>query len=316
MTAILREPQATPAPVLYLAHRVPVPPDKGDRIRTFNVLKHLAGRGPVDLACLADEPVAPASLEVLRGLCRRVEVIPHSGKRRYARALSWLAAGRSLSEGAFWSPRFASVVQEWSRSTNYAAVLTSASSMGPYLDLQGLRDTPAVVDMMDVDSQKWRDYSRNAAGPKRWLYELEARRVERLERRLATRTRALLVVSETEAELFRRFCPEGPVRVVPNGVDLDYFHPVETPGERRLDCSSSTPPEFLSSTKPSPRAPVAPALALYYVYTTVRVTEPADPYGLDGDNKRLRMLTEWAEGAPRNCASVENEYWVLATHTG
>lgn len=231
MTSTVPEVRSGVAPVLYLAHRVPFPPDKGDRIRTFHILKHLAGRGPVDLACLADEPVAPDSVEVLRGLCRRVEVIPHGGKRRYVRALGWLATGRSLSEGAFWSPKLAAVVREWSRSTAYAAVLTSASSLGPYLDSPSLRDAPAVVDMMDVDSQKWRDYSKKAAGPKRWLYGLEARRIERLERRLTARVRALLVVSETEADLFRRFCPEGPIRVVPNGVDLDYFRPGEGVGE-------------------------------------------------------------------------------------
>ncbi len=230
MTDILQGSTVILAPVLYLAHRVPFPPDKGDRIRTFNVLKYLASRGPVDLACLADEPVAPSSLEVLRGLCRRVEVIDHCGKQRYLRAIRSLAVGRSLSEGAFWSPKLAYVVEDWSRSTKYAAVLTSASSLGPYLDLPGVRDTPAIVDMMDVDSQKWRDYAQNSSVPKRWLYGLESRRVDRLERRLSLRARALLVVSETEAELFRRSCPTGPIRVVPNGVDLDYFRPGDGDG--------------------------------------------------------------------------------------
>jgi hypothetical protein len=72
-------------PILFLTHRVPFPPDKGDRIRTFHVLRHLARAGPVDLACLADEPVAPGTVEALRGLCRRVAVIEHGSRTRWLR---------------------------------------------------------------------------------------------------------------------------------------------------------------------------------------------------------------------------------------
>lgn len=219
------------APLLYLTHRVPYPPDKGDRIRTYHTLRHLAQRGPVDLACLADEPPAPGAVQALRGLCRRVEVIDHHGWKRWARALGWLASGCSISEGVFWSPRLAGLVRAWAGEMAYAAVLTSASSLGPYLDLPGVRHLPAIVDLMDVDSQKWRDYARRASGPRRLVYTVEAGRVERLERRLARRAQALLVVSEAEARLFRDFCLDAPVAVVPNGVDLDYFSPAEGTGQ-------------------------------------------------------------------------------------
>ena len=55
--------------VLYLAHRVPYPPDKGDRIRTFHLLRSLSRRAAVHLACLADEDPDEASVAALRGYC-------------------------------------------------------------------------------------------------------------------------------------------------------------------------------------------------------------------------------------------------------
>jgi sugar transferase (PEP-CTERM/EpsH1 system associated) len=96
--------------------------------------------------------------------------------------------------------------------------------MAPYLRLPELRDLPAVVDLVDVDSQKWLDYAA-AGGPRAWLYRTEADRLRRLERGLASWARAVTVVSEAEAQVYRAFCPGGPVHVVTNGVDLEYFRP-------------------------------------------------------------------------------------------
>jgi sugar transferase (PEP-CTERM/EpsH1 system associated) len=216
---------------LFLAHRVPFPPDKGDRIRTYHVLRRLSRRGPVDLACLADEPLAPGAEEALAGLCRRVAVVGHGSRLRWLRAAGGWLLGGSLSEGVFWSPELARVLRSWAGSTSYAGVVASASSLAGYLDLAGLRGTPAVVDMMDVDSQKWRDYADKHLGPKRFVYASEAARVKRLERRLAGRARALVVVSEAEAALLRAFCPPEVVHAIPNGVDLDYFAPADEPGD-------------------------------------------------------------------------------------
>jgi sugar transferase (PEP-CTERM/EpsH1 system associated) len=221
---------AAVGPVLFLTHRVPFPPDKGDRIRTFHVLRHLARRGPVDLACLADEPLAPGALEALAATCRQVAVIEHRSRWRWLRAAGSVLTGGSISEGFFWSPELARRLRSWAASTAYAGVLASASSLAGYLDLPGLRDVPAVVDLMDVDSQKWRDYADKNGGPRRVVYRVEADRVGRLERRLAARARALVVVSEAEAALLRAFCPAEVVRVVPNGVDLEYFSPAAEVG--------------------------------------------------------------------------------------
>src|SRR5262249_50117995 len=143
--------------LLYLAHRLPYPPDKGDRIRTYNVLRHLARRWEVDLISLADEPPAPGAIAALEGVCARVKSVEHGGVFRWVRALGALLVGGSISEGAFWSPLMAGVVAEWCRERRYGAVIASASSLGPYLELAEARGLPAVVDLMDVDSQKWHD---------------------------------------------------------------------------------------------------------------------------------------------------------------
>jgi sugar transferase (PEP-CTERM/EpsH1 system associated) len=220
---------ARPA-VLYLVHRLPYPPDKGDRIRAFHVLRHLAGEAAVHLACLADEAVDPAAVRTLHDYCERVAVV-RLGPTRWLRALASLALAGTVTEAAFHSRPLRALVRDWARSTSYRACLASASSMVPYLRLPELRGVPAVVDLVDVDSQKWLDYAAASRGPRAWLYRTEGRRLRRREQDLRSWTRAVTVVSDAEADLFRGFCPDGPVHVVTNGVDLDYFRPRPGPVE-------------------------------------------------------------------------------------
>jgi sugar transferase (PEP-CTERM/EpsH1 system associated) len=219
--------------VLFLAHRVPYPPDKGDRIRSFQILRWLSRRAAVHLACLADEPVAPAAAEVLAHTVERLTIVPLGRRARWARALGALALGGTATEGAFASRPLARVVEAWGRATRFHVALASASSMVPYLRLAALRETPAVVDLVDVDSQKWLDYAAASRPPRAWLYGLEGRRLRRVERELPTWARGVLLSSEAEKALYGEFAAAGRVVAVNNGVDLEYFQPAAPVAEPR-----------------------------------------------------------------------------------
>jgi sugar transferase (PEP-CTERM/EpsH1 system associated) len=223
-------------PVLYITQRVPYPPDKGDRIRCFHLLEFLRGRADVHLACLADEPVPEAAVAALRERTARLAILPVGGALRWGRALWSLARGRTVSEGAFAVPALRRAVALWAGETRYHAALASASSLAPYLRHPALAGAARVIDLMDVDSQKWLDYAAARRGPKAWLYRLEGARLARLERDLAGWAKALTLVSEAEARLFRQSCPEAPVHAIKNGVDLDYFSPAGGEEEEEATC--------------------------------------------------------------------------------
>lgn len=217
--------------ILYAVHRVPYPPDKGDRIRTFQILRYLAKRADVYLACLADEPVNDHVLTTLKAHCTKVAIVPVSRRWRLAKALGSLAIGGTATQGAFSSAELRGVLRQWGRSTCFDFALASSSSMAPYLRLPELCQVPAVVDLIDVDSQKWLDYAQTSSVPRSWLYQIEGRRLRVLERQLSSWTRAITLVSTAEASIFRQFCKEGRVEAVTNGVDLDYFRPIPNGAE-------------------------------------------------------------------------------------
>jgi sugar transferase (PEP-CTERM/EpsH1 system associated) len=212
--------------VLYVTHRVPFPPDKGDRIRNYHVLRQIAAGADVYLAAVADEPVSGATRAELARYCRAVELVPAAGPVRWVRAAGSLLAGRSLSEGAFANPALVRVLARWAAEVRFEAAVVSASSLAPLLRRFGLARVPGFVDVVDVDSQKWFDYATAASGPRRWLYQLEGSRVRDLERSLPDWAAACTLVSRPEADLFDAIAGAGSATVATNGVDLDYFQPL------------------------------------------------------------------------------------------
>ncbi|MCH8924404.1 MAG: TIGR03087 family PEP-CTERM/XrtA system glycosyltransferase [Planctomycetes bacterium] len=145
--------------------------------------------------------------------------------------------GRTATAGLYQAPRLKRTIRRWAKEKRFDAVVVFCSSMWQYAEVHELSDLPIVADLVDVDSQKWFDYAAGASGWRRWLYGLEGRRVQRLEGRIAQRAKAITLVSEAEAELFRGVWPNDKTLGVPNGVDLEYFNPdAVQPVAERFDC--------------------------------------------------------------------------------
>jgi sugar transferase (PEP-CTERM/EpsH1 system associated) len=118
------------------------------------------------------------------------------------------------------------ILRDWARRTDFTASLASSSGVAQYLRLPELRGVPAVVDLVDVDSQKWLDYAAASRGPRSWLYGAEGRRVRRLEAEISRWARGVTLVSYAEARLYA-----GSATVVRNGVELEYFRPARSATE-------------------------------------------------------------------------------------
>jgi polysaccharide biosynthesis protein PslH len=202
-----------------------MPPNRGDRIRTCNFLRHIATRADVWLGCLADEPVSDDTWQSLRDICHQVAIVPVEPRMRWVRAGVSFLTGRTISEGAFASPRLKRIVSEWTAQKSFDSALCSSSALAPYLQIPDLDQTPRHVELIDVDSEKWFDYAKASGVIKRGIFHLEGRRLRQLEGGISDWASGITVVSEPEAALYRAFRSDGPIEPIPNGVDVDYFTP-------------------------------------------------------------------------------------------
>ena len=214
--------------LLFLAHRIPYPPDRGDKIRSWHVLKHLGQFATVHLACFADDEAdaahMPALREAMGGSLGEAFVVPINRNK-----LLWVARAYAqrltINEAAMSSEDLQGFVSR---------ILAERPVTGLYAySVQMARFVPAdfrppfIMDFVDFDSAKYADYARAGGMAGRLVYDREARKMFALEKATAARADVSLFVSEAEAALFRAEAglPKADIRALSNGIDLDFYDP-------------------------------------------------------------------------------------------
>lgn len=211
--------------LLFLTQRIPFPPTKGDKIRSWHVLKHLARRYRVHLGCFLDDAHDRRHVPALEELCASVCCEPLNPALGRLRSVLAVGRGEAMTLRYFGSRRMHRWTEETAARNRVERVFVFCSAMAPYA--LGLENATRILDMVDVDSQKWVQYADASCGLARAVYAREGARLFDFERAMARVFDWTLLVSSAEAELFRGLAPECRDRVlaVPNGVDCEFFSP-------------------------------------------------------------------------------------------
>jgi sugar transferase (PEP-CTERM/EpsH1 system associated) len=199
--------------ILFLAHRAPFPPNRGDRIRSYNILKHLAERARVHLVAFTDDGAGLAPEH--REMVEECVLVPRTKSQPLA-ALEALASGRPVSLTAFADRRIAVAVRDILERRPIDAIYVFSGQMAQYLPTSGPR---AIMDFVDLDSAKFAAYADDARGPMRWMMRREAHLLAAYERTIAGKVAASLFVSAPEAALL----PGS--KAIENGIDTIRYDP-------------------------------------------------------------------------------------------
>lgn len=216
------------ANLLYLVHRLPFPPNKGDKVRSYHLLKHLAAQHRVFLGTFIDDPEDEVHVNTVRSMCAGLHVARLDARVGKLRSVAGLLSGQALSLGYYRDAGMKTWVDRTKRSQNIDATVVFSSVMAQYVPpARGIAEGPLLVDFVDVDSAKWTQYASKSRWPLSWVYAREGRRLLAYERALALRAHRSFFVTESEAALFRKLAPEcgNAVEAMGNGVDADFFSP-------------------------------------------------------------------------------------------
>lgn len=209
--------------ILFIAHRVPFPPDRGDKIRSWNIVKRLARIAPAHIAAFADNAEDMAHADALEEVAASQKIILRN-RRPAVAAVAGLIKGRPLSVALFDHPEMGAHIARLLVERPISAVFAYSSQVAQFLPAlpSGVR---FIMDFVDVDSAKYAAYGEVQGGPMGWINRREARKLLAFEQQVAGRADLSLFVSAAEAELFGGLTGLSADRVMPveNGVDLDYF---------------------------------------------------------------------------------------------
>lgn len=208
--------------ILFLAHRVPFPPDRGDKIRAFNILTYLSRRKRVHLIAFADDP---ADLKRKNGLGKVTasRQIVWRGKGQAVAGVQALTSRRPFSLTAFDNPELRQAVQDALAQRSIDTIYVFSSQMAQYLPAKPRQRV--VMDFVDMDSAKFATYGKTTRGFTGWMMRREARLLAHYEKAVAAKADASLFVSEAEAGLFRERSHAERVHAVENGIDTVKFDP-------------------------------------------------------------------------------------------
>lgn len=211
--------------LLFLAHRIPWPPNKGDKIRSYHLLRYLAARYRVHVGTFIDDPADEEWVGDLRSVCASVYVARLHPRTARIKALSGLISGEALTLPYYRHRGLARWVADTVSRHEVSRAVVFSSAMAQYVE--GFPSLRSVIDLVDVDSDKWRQYAEQKRWPWTWLYGREAARLHAFERKAVDGAAAALLVSPEEVALFNRLAPGYASRVhaVCNGVDSAFFDP-------------------------------------------------------------------------------------------
>jgi len=216
------------ARLLYLVHRMPYPPNKGDKVRSYHLLQHLAAQHEVHVGTFVDDADDVQHIPTLRGLCAGLHVETLQPRRAKLASLAGLLHGEALTVHYYRSAALQRWVDETVARERIEAIVVFSSSMVQYV--QPHAQLPCLVDFVDVDSAKWAAYTAHHRWPLSWLYRREGRELLACERAAAATARHSYFATQKEADLFTSLAPEtaATVQAMNNGVDAQFFAPSPT----------------------------------------------------------------------------------------
>jgi sugar transferase (PEP-CTERM/EpsH1 system associated) len=218
--------------LLFISPRFLYPPVKGEKIRSWNFLRHFGTRYRVLLGCLVDDPADMAYYEVLRSFCDELVCFPINKRWQKIKSLATFRPGRPLMLNYNHHAGLAAWVKTVLTREHIDIAYIFSTPMAPYVlpFVSPTRRPVLVLDMVDIDSEKWREYALTARFPMNLVWAREARTLLAYEIEAARACDLTFLVSEPECAEFRRLMPEisAKLHAVEQGVDLDQFSPVHS----------------------------------------------------------------------------------------
>nr|CRH08075.1 Putative GT4 : distantly related to phosphatidylinositol a-mannosyltransferase [Candidatus Magnetococcus massalia] len=227
--------------ILFLAHRIPYPPNKGDKIRAYHLLKALSSHYRVHVGAFIDDPEDWQHAEALQQMVDgQVKLMPIRPTLAKLASLRGLLTGEALSLPFYRNRMMQRWVDRLLKAGQVSAVVGFSSPVAQYV--MG-KEIPLVMDLVDVDSDKWLQYAQQRTGLMRRLYQREGHRLATFEAAVVERSRASYLVSDAEAAHLQELFPAlaQHIHSFSNGVDFAFYtddgdlpNPFESTGHQQL----------------------------------------------------------------------------------
>ena len=215
--------------ILYLVHRIPYPPNKGDKIRSYHLLKYLSKHYKVYLGSFIDDVNDWQYQENVNEYCEETFITGINPRLAKCKSLSGFVSNKALTIPYYYDRSMKSWVDKIFKKHNIKRIVIFSSAMAQYVEHLLSAEIASVIDFVDVDSDKWKQYAENQTWLMSWVYNRESKKLLKYESNIAEKFSKSYFVSKIEANLFVKLTGNttSDIDFFNNGVDYDYFNPVQ-----------------------------------------------------------------------------------------
>jgi sugar transferase (PEP-CTERM/EpsH1 system associated) len=235
--------------ILWLNAGLLLPLDKGGKLRTWHLMRHLARQHEITYLSFADPDTTPADREGMRDVCAHLQIVPRTDPPKgsvafYADAAAHLLDPLPYAAAKYRSAAYADLLRHALEVTAFDLIV--CDFLVPAVNMPASLPCPAVVFTHNVEAEIWRRHYESQTNPiKKLLYRQQWRRMLRFEQQTLARFDRVLAVSDIDARTFERLYPDAlsaPPITVATGVDTEFFapripapgSPIPDPGAQRL----------------------------------------------------------------------------------
>jgi glycosyltransferase involved in cell wall biosynthesis len=260
--------------ILWLKSDLLLPLDKGGKLRTWHLMRHLARRHEITYLAFAEPETSWAEIDGMTEVAARVETVkradpPKGSVRFYLDAAAHLVDPLPYAVGKYRSRDYRAKIEQLLREESFDLLV--CDFLFPAVNLPERLPCPSVMFTHNVESEIWRRHAETKSSLQKQLYTAQYRRMLRYEGRTLARFDGILAVSDADAQTFARLYPGAitrPVHVVQTGVDTESFSPQFTVHGPLTSCqlrvASSQPPAASSQPPAASRQPPTPSPSLVF----------------------------------------------------
>jgi polysaccharide biosynthesis protein PslH len=217
--------------ILWLGTGLLLPLDKGGKLRSWHLLRHLAARHAVTFLGFSDDSSTVRDLAGMREVCEDLHTVlrrdaPKGTPRFYLDAAGHVAARLPYAVGKYRSREYRARLETLLEQRWDALV---CDFLVPAVNMPAAVDCPTVLFTHNVEAEIWRRHAETETRSlRRALLRAQWRRMRRFEEATLARFDTVLAVSEADRRTLRRLYGASlpaPIRVIPTGVDTAYFAP-------------------------------------------------------------------------------------------
>ena len=209
--------------ILVVLPRFPYPLEKGDKLRAFNQIKELSKRNDIYLFCVSHVKVLPQHLSAVEPYCKKICLVRSPKLVNYKNVVRNYLCTKSLQLGYWDSLKARKQFKSFAKKVNPDVVYSQMLRTMPWVSRSLY---PKVMDFQDALSLNTERRMEHAHGLWHYILHFEFKMLRSTEYNSFKIFDALTIISEQDSDAIPHK-RNGDIHVIPNGVDFDYFKPID-----------------------------------------------------------------------------------------